>query len=149
MAKYNMDRINHKLTNADGTELVVSTIKELNRLGGINDMNAIEILVIAKSSDTYQEIQNFLAGDLSTMTYDYDIVYENDSDTLYHRTYTFEGYTNNIDISYGRGPIQFNTCPTYYITIRQVNEAYKKAVATQQDILTMYEAIADQYESAN
>lgn len=140
---------NRKLINASGYCLDNIRLVELKAgNAGRDDMNYISIEVYASenTSDVFSKIKEFLSGDLSTITENYDLVYAESKEKHSSQTKVYVDYTLDPIINL-LGNTNESTKRYYQIRLLQQNKAYKQAVETYENTVMMCEAIADIYES--
>ena len=138
---------NFAVRNASGDILVhVDNVRECRCNAGCPDKNHLIIKLLSDADDAIEDIEKFLAGDLSTITVDYDLVYNESGEFYSHKVKKFTEYTLNPVVN-RYYPSYESKNLTYDVVIFQQNDEYKLALQNNIDLLDMHEAIATVYET--
>ena len=138
---------NFVVKNASGETLLhIDDIHECRCNAGCPDKNYLTIKVLSDADNAITDIEKFLAGDLSTITVDYDLVYKETGEVHKHTKRTYSEYTLNPIINRCLPSYEAKSL-TYAVTLFQQNDEYKAALANNIDLLDMQEAIASIYET--
>ena len=145
---------NGVLKTADGKILkYADKVNTISKVAGISNNDYITIFLTDLEDpdqpgvSTLDRIKDFLSGDLSTISWEYDRVRNYDLDTvLSHETEYFTGFCTDAVISKYK-PEQY-AYYRYHIFLKRSDEAYKKALQDHEDILALYDAIAERYEES-
>lgn len=138
----NLYQINLIIRNSDNIVLRnLYSVKEYSNKSKVSDSH-IRISVLDDNESTLNDINNFLSGDLSTLTWEFDLTDEV-GNIVNHVVKVFEGYTLE-PIIYRSINVERNV---YSILIRKVTDEYIKAKSDKDSIDDLYNAIAEVYET--
>lgn len=135
-----------KLTTVDGKSLTIESISTVNSAADVHDNNYIKINVFSKlyhaETISYSDIADFLSGDLSVLKEELEYVLA----PKYYQPTVIKSEINTYE-GYSYDPVVISHENGYFIILHKATDAYEKELKNSQDILDLYEGIADVYEA--
>ena len=145
---------NAVIKNNDGYTLRFTDKVNVTETVGIPTNNFLSIFVKDLEDSNFpgvsalERVKTFLAGDLSVLVYDYDMVDSFEQDIVKeHKTEIYEGYSIDAEILHYTPTVYNNKyCDIIKILLRHVDPEFNNADLDRKNILDLQETIVDSYE---